>query len=114
MAAAGNFTVTVVSAAVKVVAYIFPWLLLIVGFIANDRMFVVLDRFFNGEITTDIAIINSLSALKLGKHYVAITEKACKNIKIINEKILNEQDRALLKTESEHNCNDGIALAEEI
>ena len=85
----------------------------IVGFIANDRMFVVLDRFFNGEIT-DTALINSLSALKLGKQYVAITEKACKNIKIINEKTLNEQDRALLKTEGEHNRNEGIALAEEM
>lgn len=85
----------------------------IVGFIANDRMFVVLDRFFNGEIT-DTALINSLSALKLGKQYVAITEKACKNIKIIKEKTLNEQDRALLKTASEHNRNEGIALAEEM
>lgn len=36
---------------------------MIVGYIANDRMFVVLDRFFNGEIT-DLALINSLSALK--------------------------------------------------
>lgn len=85
----------------------------IVGFIANDRMFVVLDRFFNGEIT-DAALINSLSALKLGKQYVAITEKACKNIKIINEKTLNEKDRALLKTESEHKRNEGIALAEKM
>ena len=85
----------------------------IVGFIANDRMFVVLDRFFNGEIT-DTALINSLSALKLGKQYVAITEKACKNIKIIKEKTLDEQDRVLLKTESEHNRNEGIALAEEM
>ena len=33
----------------------------IVGYIANDRMFVVLDRFFGGEIT-DTALINSLSA----------------------------------------------------
>lgn len=85
----------------------------IVGFIANDRMFVVLDRFFNGEIT-DTALINSLSALKLGKQYVAITEKACKNIRIINEKTLDKRNRILLKTESEHNRNEGIALAEEM
>lgn len=85
----------------------------IVGFIANDRMFVVLDRFFNGEIT-DVALINSLSALKLGKQYVAITEKACRNIRIIAEKNIHEQDRELLKIESEHNRKDGIALAEEM
>jgi len=30
----------------------------IVGFITNDRMFVVLDRFFNGEIT-DTALVSS-------------------------------------------------------
>lgn len=36
----------------------------LIGYIANDRMFVVLDRFFNGEIT-DQALIHSLSALKL-------------------------------------------------
>ena len=40
-------------------------------------MFVVLDRFFKGEIT-DEALIHSHSALKLGKQYVALTEKACK------------------------------------
>ncbi len=54
---------------------------MIVGYIANDRMFVVLDRFFNGEIT-DLALINSLSALKLGRQYVALTKKACQKIKI--------------------------------
>lgn len=85
----------------------------IAGFIANDRMFVVLDRFFNGEIT-DTALINSLSALKLGKQYVAVTEKACKSIRIISEKTLDKQNRILLKTESERNRNDGIALAEEM
>lgn len=49
---------------------------LIIGSIANDRMFYVLDNFFLGNIT-DTALVNSLSALKLGKQYVATTEKAC-------------------------------------
>lgn len=53
---------------------------MIIGYIANDRMFVVLDLFFNGEIT-DMALVNSLSALKLGRQYVALTEKACKKNK---------------------------------
>jgi len=47
---------------------------MLIGFIANDRMFVVLDRFFKAEIT-DEALIHSLSALKLGKQYVALTKK---------------------------------------
>lgn len=86
---------------------------MVVGYIANDRMFVVLDRFFNGEIT-DFALINSLSALKLGKQYVAKTEKACKNIKIIEEQEINEEQREKLKYESEINRSRGIELAESI
>lgn len=86
---------------------------IIVGYIANDRMFVVLDRFFNGEIT-DTALINSLSALKLGKQYAAITPKACHQISIVEEKIISAQDRSSLKIQSEHNRSDGIALAEEM
>ena len=86
---------------------------MIIGFIANDRMFVVLDRFFKGEIT-DEALIHSLSALKLGKQYVALTEKACSQIEIIEEKVLTEADRDTLKIESEENRSKGIALAEEI
>lgn len=86
---------------------------IIIGYIANDRMFVVLDRFFNGDIT-DLALIHSLSALKLGKQYVALTEKACKNIKILNEQELSEKDRDKLKQESEANRSKGIALADEM
>lgn len=86
---------------------------LIIGYIANDRMFVVLDRFFNGEIT-DLALVNSLSALKLGKQYVALTEKACKKIKILDEQELSETDRAKLKQENEANRSKGIAMTDDI
>ncbi len=86
---------------------------MIIGYIANDRMFVVLDRFFNGEIT-DLALINSLSALKLGKQYVALTATACKKIKILEEEALTEENRAKLKQDSEANRFKGIAMADEI
>ncbi|MDE6883641.1 MAG: DUF3990 domain-containing protein [Lachnospiraceae bacterium] len=86
---------------------------MIIGYIANDRMFVVLDRFFNGEIT-DLALINSLSALKLGKQYVALTETACEKIKILEEKALTEENRVKLKQDSEANRFKGIAMADEI
>ena len=86
---------------------------MIIGYIANDRMFVVLDRFFNGEIT-DLALINSLSALKLGKQYVALTATACEKIKILEEKALTEENRAKLKQDSEANRFKGIAMADEI
>lgn len=86
---------------------------MIIGYIANDRMFVVLDRFFNGEIT-DMALIHSLSALKLGKQYVALSEKACERITILEEQELTENDRNKLKQESESNRSKGIAMADEI
>lgn len=86
---------------------------MIIGNIADDRMFVVLDRFFNGEIT-DIALINSLSALKLGKQYVALTKKACSKISIVDEHDLSKEDKEKLKKESEKKRSKGIALADEI
>lgn len=86
---------------------------MIIGYIANDRMFVVLDRFFNGEIT-DQALINSLSALKLGKQYVALTKKACRQIEILVAKELSEKERGKLKKESLANRSQGITMADEI
>lgn len=73
----------------------------------------IYDRFFNGEIT-DMALFNSLSALKLGRQYVALTEKACKKIRILDEQKLTEDDRKKLKQESEANRSKGIAMADEI
>lgn len=86
---------------------------MIVGYIANDRMFVVLDRFFNGEIT-DLALIHSLSALKLGKQYAALTPKACGQIEIMEEKQLSKEERDKRKKESETLRSKGISMAEEI
>ncbi len=86
---------------------------MIIGYIANDRMFVVLDRFFNGDIT-DLALINSLSALKLGKQYVVLTEKACRKIQILEERELAEEDRRKLKQKSEENRSKGIEMENEI
>lgn len=86
---------------------------IVIGYIANDRMFVVLDRFFHGEIT-DLALIHSLSALKLGKQYVALTETACKRIRILSEQEISKEDRCRLKQESELNRSKGISMADEI
>ncbi len=83
------------------------------GYIANDRMFVVLDRFFDGEIT-DIALVESLSALKLGVQYVAVTQKACDAITIIKEKKLTKEEKQSLIIKSEENRKSGISLANDI
>ena len=86
---------------------------IVVGDIVNDRMFVVLDRFFSGEIT-DTALIGSLSTLKLGKQYVALTKKACSQIEIIEVKAVSQNERNTLRIESEAHRKEGIRQAEEI
>ena len=85
----------------------------IIGYIANDRMYTELSRFFNKTLT-DVALIHCLSALDLGKQYVAISEKACKQIKILKEESLSQLELSLLKDMSAERRQEGIALAEEI
>jgi hypothetical protein len=85
----------------------------VVGDIANDRMFVVLDRFFNG-IITDKALVESLSALRLGKQYAAITDKGCSQVRIIDSHVLTEEDSVILQEKSRNNRIEGIRLADEI
>ena len=86
---------------------------LVIGSIANDRMFYVLDNFFMGNIT-DMALVNSLSALKLGKQYVATTEKACAAVRIEKELPISMMERRFLQDESEVNRQKGIHLANDI
>lgn len=84
-----------------------------IGPIANDRMFIVLDRFFNGDIT-DVALIKSLSALQLGNQVVALTQAACDAVRIVDERSLSEDERTELIATSEANRAEGVALAERI
>lgn len=85
----------------------------IIGYIANDRMYTELFRFFNKTLT-DVALINCLSVLDLGKQYVAISEKACRQIRILKEEPLSPLELALLKDMSAERRKEGVALAEEI
>lgn len=48
------------------------------------------------------------------KQYVALTKKACKNIRIEKEQILSIEEREKLKKKSEANRSTGICLADEI
>ena len=86
---------------------------IVVGCIANDRMFTVLDQFFSGDIT-DVALVNSLSALELGKQYVALTGKACSKIEILDEKLIESDERDFFRLESKKLRQEGIRKAEEI
>lgn len=86
---------------------------IITGFIADDRMYTELSRFFNRTLT-DTALIHCLSALDLGKQYVAVSEKACRQIKILKEEMLSPFELAILKDMSIVRRKEGIALTEEI
>lgn len=84
-----------------------------IGYIADDRMFVVLDNFFNGTLT-DIGLLKCLSALKLGKQYVALTDKATSHIKILKKLDLLWIEKKAIKEKSQLNRSDGISLANQI
>lgn len=86
---------------------------IIIGNIANDRMFFVIDNFFVGNIT-DAALINSLSALQLGKQYVAISQKGCNAVRVEAEINLSYLERLFIKEVAEENRARGISLANEI
>lgn len=86
---------------------------LVIGYIANDRMYVELARFFNGTLT-DTALINCLSALDLGMQYVAISQKACDQIKILKETELSQLELLALRDMSKRRRKEGIELADEI
>ena len=86
---------------------------LIIGSIANDRMFFVIDNFFIGNIT-DAALINCLSALELGKQYVAVTRKGCDAVRIEKEIPISYLEKLFIKEVSEANRVKGSSLANDI
>lgn len=86
---------------------------LVIGSIANDRMFYVIDNFFIGNIT-DAALINSLSALELGKQYVAVTQKGCDAVRIEKEISISYLEKLFMKEVSEENRVKGSSLATDI
>lgn len=85
----------------------------VIGSIANDRMFFVIDNFFIGNIT-DVALINSLSALELGKQYVAVSQNACNSVRIEKEISLSYLERIYIKKVAEQNRAKGVSLANDI
>lgn len=85
----------------------------ILGYIANDRMYRVMKSFFEKEIT-DVALIHSLSALDLGRQYVCKTAKACNQLEIVDKKELTSLELAILRDKSIVRRQEGIDLTEEI
>lgn len=86
---------------------------LVIGSIANDRMFYVIDNFFIGNIT-DAALVGSLSALQLGKQYVAVTQKGCDAVRVEAEIELSHLERMFIQKVAEANRAKGVSLANDI
>lgn len=73
---------------------------IIIGRIADDRMFYVFNRFIQGEIT-DRVLMEALKYVKLGDQYVCKTQKACSALSLLNTYTLdNSYKKQLLKDRS--------------
>ena len=86
---------------------------LIIGSIANDRMFYVIDNFFVGNVT-DVALVNSLSALQLGRQYVTVSQNGCDAVRIEKEIHLSYLERQVMKEIADENRAKGVSLANDI
>ena len=86
---------------------------LVVGSIADDRMFYVIDNFFIGNVT-DMALVHSLSALQLGRQYVAVSQKGCDAVRVETEVELSYLERLFIRDVAEENRVRGVSLANKI
>ena len=59
-------------------------------------------------------MLESLSALKLGTQYVAMTERGCQAMEVINEYPLHPLELMAVRAKSRINRRIGLALAEEM
>lgn len=71
----------------------------LVGRIANDRMFIVLDMFFKNTLS-DAALVACLKALNLGCQYCTLTDAACARVKVVDSRILSESECVTLREKS--------------
>ena len=94
-------------------AHLFDGYDLIIGYIADDRLYTELTRFFNGDIT-DVALMNCLVALDLGKQYVAKTQKGCDAFTIISESDIYSLELAALQKKAAVRRKESYALASQI
>ncbi|MBR2293259.1 MAG: DUF3990 domain-containing protein [Clostridia bacterium] len=86
---------------------------MVIGYIANDRLYTELTRFFNGDIT-DVALMHCLVALDLGKQYVAKTQKGCDAFKIVTESDIYQMELLALREKSVIRRKESYAIASEI
>ena len=85
----------------------------ITGKIANDRMVVVLDWFFQGFIS-DVGLLAALQALNLGDQYCAKTDVACSRARIVSEKALSAFECETLRLRSESQRRSAVKMVDRI
>ena len=85
----------------------------IIAPIADNRMFEIIDQFIDGEIT-DIQCQHCLSATNLGNQYVLVSDRALKQVEILERCYLadTEKDYYLGSKQEEYEVNrDKVKLA---
>ncbi len=85
----------------------------IIGKIANDKMFTVLNMFFDGLIGVT-ALVKAMAAVNIGSQYCARTAKACAQISIVDEKRFSQRECDLLKDRCIRQRARGASEAERI
>lgn len=85
----------------------------IVGKIANDRMFSTFYSFFEGSIGMP-ALLGAHQALDLGDHYCALTERACANISVVSEKRFSGNELSALRDRCNRQRRRGMDEAKRI
>lgn len=78
----------------------------IIAPIADNRMFRIIDRFIDGEIT-DEQCKHCLAATNLGCQYVLLNEKATKSIKILDRCFISLLEREKCDEIRKNDVNDG-------
>ena len=77
--------------------------------IADNRMFNIIDRFIEGEIS-DQQCIHSLASSRLGKQYVFLTAKATSQIKILERCYICQKE----KDENKIKRNDDLSFSDSL
>ena len=78
----------------------------IIAPIADNRMFIIIDRFINGEIT-DEQCKHCLAATNLGFQYVFLNEKATSNLAILERCFISNLERKKYEQIKVADTNDG-------
>lgn len=86
---------------------------LIAGPIADDRMNYVLKQFFAGDIT-DAVLLHCMRDMDLGTQYVAVTERACGQITVVDEHALTSDETAQLMEQANGIYRAGIQLVQQV